>query len=225
MTAHLATLLARQITVTHGRRPSLTDIDLTVAPGHRIGVVGPNGVGKSTLLRVLAGIERPEKGTVTLAPPDAAVGFLPQEPERRVGETVGAFLARRTGVAAATTELDGASAAVGRAEPGADHRYGAALERWLALGGPEFDARAGATWADLGLASSLLDRPMITLSGGQAAGRAGRHPPQPVRPVPPGRADQRPRPRRPGPGWRRSSSASAPGWSWSATTGPSRSGR
>jgi ATPase subunit of ABC transporter with duplicated ATPase domains len=169
MTPHLATLLARQITVTHGRRPILTDIDLTVAPGHRIGVIGPNGVGKSTLLRVLAGIERPERGTVTLAPPDAAVGFLPQEPERRAGESVAAFLARRSGVAAATAELDAATVAVGRSEPGADDRYGAALERWLALGGHDFDARAGATWADLGLPGSLLERPMTTLSGGQAA--------------------------------------------------------
>ncbi|HKA03769.1 MAG TPA: ATP-binding cassette domain-containing protein, partial [Acidimicrobiales bacterium] len=80
--SNLATLTARRITVTHGRRPVLTDVDLTVAPGHRVGVVGPNGVGKSTLLRVLAGAERPERGTVVIAPPSATVGYLPQEPER-----------------------------------------------------------------------------------------------------------------------------------------------
>jgi ATPase subunit of ABC transporter with duplicated ATPase domains len=169
MAQRLATLLARRITVTHGRRPILTDIDLTVAPGHRIGVVGPNGVGKSTLLRVLAGAERPERGTVALAPPDAAVGFLPQEPERRPGETAEAFLARRTGVAAATTELDAASAALARGDGGADTRYGAAIERWLDLGGPDFEARRGATWAELGLHPAVLGRPMTSLSGGQAA--------------------------------------------------------
>jgi ATPase subunit of ABC transporter with duplicated ATPase domains len=169
MTLRLATVLARRITVTHGRRPVLTDVDLTVAPGHRVGIVGPNGVGKSTLLRVLAGTERPERGTVTLAPPDAVVGFLPQEPERGAGETVGAFLARRTGVTASTAELHAASTAVAAAAPGADDRYATALERWLALGAPDFDARLGATWADLGLAGDLLDRPMTTLSGGQAA--------------------------------------------------------
>ena len=97
-----ATLTARGITVTHGRRPVLTDVDLTVAPGHRVGVIGPNGVGKSTLLRVLAGLERPERGTVTLAPRRATVGYLPQEPERRPDETVHAFLARRTGIMAAS---------------------------------------------------------------------------------------------------------------------------
>src|SRR4051794_20835420 len=157
------------MTCTPGRGPLLPDIALTVAPGHRIGVVGPNGVGKSTLLRVLAGVERPERGTVTLAPPDAAVGFLPQEPERRPGETVEAFLGRRTGVAAATTELDAASTALGRGEGGADTRYAAALERWLALGGPDFEARLGATWTELGLPQAVLARPMTSLSGGQAA--------------------------------------------------------
>src|SRR5215813_4260597 len=104
--SNLATLTARRITVTHGRRPVLTDVDLTVAPGHRVGVVGPNGVGKSTLLRVLAGLEAPERGTVTRAPRDAVVGYLPQEPDRRPGERVVEFLLRRTGVAAANDELE-----------------------------------------------------------------------------------------------------------------------
>ena len=169
MASRHATVLARGITVTHGRRPVLTDVDLTVAPGHRIGVIGPNGVGKSTLLRVLAGSERPERGTVTLAPRDAAVGYLPQEPDRRAGESVAAFLARRSGVSAATAELDAATLAMAAGEARADDRYAAALERWLALGGPDFDARLGETWADLGLPPALVERPMTSLSGGQAA--------------------------------------------------------
>src|SRR3954470_19309631 len=164
-----ATLLARGITVTHGRRPVLTDVDLIVAPGHRIGVVGPNGVGKSTLLRVLAGLERPERGIVERAPAAATVGYLPQEPERRPDETVVAFLSRRTGVAAAGTELEAATAAMAGGAPGAEHRYAAALERWLAIGAADFEARVGSTWADLDAPLSILDRPMTSLSGGQAA--------------------------------------------------------
>ncbi len=164
-----ATLTARRVTVTHGRRPVLTDVDLTVAPGHRIGVVGPNGVGKSTLLRVLAGLERPERGTVVLAPPEATVGYLPQEPERRDGEIVRAFLARRTGVAAGTSELEGAARAVAADEAGADDRYTLALERWLALGAADFDTRAEVAWAELGMPADVLERPTTVLSGGQAA--------------------------------------------------------
>jgi ATPase subunit of ABC transporter with duplicated ATPase domains len=164
-----ATLTARRVTVTHGRRPVLTDVDLTVAPGHRIGVVGPNGVGKSTLLRVLAGGERPERGTVVLAPPAATVGYLPQEPERRDGETVRTFLARRTGVAAATSELEDASRAIATGDAGAGDRYAVALERWLALGAADLETRAEVTWAELGLPTEVLDRPTSVLSGGQAA--------------------------------------------------------
>jgi ATPase subunit of ABC transporter with duplicated ATPase domains len=165
----LATVTARGVTVTHGRRPVLTNVDLTVAAPHRVGVVGPNGVGKSTLLRVLAGLERPERGTVTRAPRRATVGYLPQEPERRPGETIRAFLARRTGVTAASSELDAATTAMAAAERGAGDRYAVALERWLDLGAADFDARATATWADLGMAADVLDRPMTVLSGGQAA--------------------------------------------------------
>jgi ATPase subunit of ABC transporter with duplicated ATPase domains len=126
-------------------------------------------VGKSTLLGVLAGLERPERGTITLAPPNANVGYLPQEPERRPDETVAGFVARRTGVGAASAELDRATAALAGAEAGAGDRYSSALDQWMALGGADFEARLGETWADLGLPASLVDRPTTSLSGGQAA--------------------------------------------------------
>ena len=165
----MATLHARGVTHAFGGATALADIDLTVAPGHRIGVLGPNGTGKSTLLRILTGQLAPESGSVTLAPPSATVGLLPQEPDRDRHEAVAAFIARRTGVAAATAELDAAAQALADADPGADDRYSLALDRWLALGGPDLDARLGATLADLGLDPSLADRPTATLSGGQGA--------------------------------------------------------
>jgi ATPase subunit of ABC transporter with duplicated ATPase domains len=169
MSPRHATLVARDITVTHGRRPILTAVDLTVTSGHRVGVIGPNGVGKSTLLRVLAGLERPEQGTISLAPPDTAVGYLPQEPERRRGETVSAFAARRTGVGPASAALDAATAALAADEADAPARYTAALDRWMALGGADFETRLGVLWSDLGLPAALLERPTTSLSGGQAA--------------------------------------------------------
>jgi ATPase subunit of ABC transporter with duplicated ATPase domains len=164
-----ATLIATAIDVDMGRRRILENVGVQLAPGQRLGLVGPNGVGKSTLLRVLAGHLVPDKGNVTLMPPDATVGFLVQEPERTQGETARELLARRTGVNDATTELEASTADLATGAAGADDRYSAALDRWLALGGADFDARVEDVWHDLGLDVSVLDRPMAALSGGEAA--------------------------------------------------------
>ncbi|KFU82296.1 ATPase components of ABC transporters with duplicated ATPase domains [Amycolatopsis lurida] len=166
-----ATLVAKNLAAGHGDRVLFSGLDLVVAPGEVIGLVGVNGAGKSTLLKTLGGLVPPEEGSVRLNPPTATVGHLPQEPERREGESVRAFLSRRTGVTAAQAALDAATEALTAGEPGADDAYGLALDRWLALGGADLDDRAGEVVADLGLTVNL-DQPMLSLSGGQAA-RAG----------------------------------------------------
>jgi ATPase subunit of ABC transporter with duplicated ATPase domains len=162
-----ATLIARQLAAGHGDRTLFTDLDLVVAPGDVIGLVGVNGAGKTTLLRTLAGSIPTESGSVSLSPPTANVGYLPQERERRPGESVRDFLGRRTGVTAAQEAMDAAALALADSEPGADDRYASALDRWLDLGGADLDERIAE--ADLGFA---LELPMTALSGGQAA-RAG----------------------------------------------------
>ncbi|GLX17646.1 ABC-F family ATP-binding cassette domain-containing protein [Streptomyces lavendulae] len=166
-----ATLVAKNLTAAHGERTLFAGLDLVVAPGDVIGLVGVNGAGKSTLLRLLAGLDTPETGELRLSPPGAAVGHLPQEPERREGESVRDFLARRTGVAAAQAALDEATQGLVDGTPGADDAYADTLDRWLNLGGADLDERAQEVADELGLAVSL-DLPMSALSGGQAA-RAG----------------------------------------------------
>ncbi|NEW39115.1 ABC-F family ATP-binding cassette domain-containing protein [Nocardia cyriacigeorgica] len=165
------TLHARGLSAEHGERTLFSGLDLTLAPGDVIGLVGVNGAGKSTLLRMLAD-RGAAYGTITLSPPDATIGYLAQEPERIPGETVLEFLGRRTGVAAAQQVMDEAAE---RLADGGDDEYSPALERWLALGGADLDQRALEVADELGLANSLangLDTAMIGLSGGQAA-RAG----------------------------------------------------
>ncbi|MEV5499510.1 ABC-F family ATP-binding cassette domain-containing protein [Nonomuraea fuscirosea] len=164
-----ATLVAKELAAGHGDQVLFADLDLVVAPGDVVGLVGANGAGKSTLLRLLAGLDAPQQGSVRLSPPTANVGHLPQEPERRPGETVAAFLARRTGVAAAQRALDAATEALMSGDPG--DAYSEALDRWLALGGADLEERAGEVTAGLGLAVDL-NQEMTSLSGGQAA-RAG----------------------------------------------------
>jgi ATPase subunit of ABC transporter with duplicated ATPase domains len=163
-----ATLVAKGLAAGHGDRMLFSGLDLVVAPGDVVGLVGVNGAGKSTLLRVLAGLVAAEEGTVRLNPPTATVGHLPQEPDRRPGETVRTFLGRRTGVAAAQVELDAATAALTDGVSGADERYAVALERWLALGGADLDERIGEVVADLGIPVGV-EALMTSLSGGQAA--------------------------------------------------------
>ena len=163
-----ATLSLHDIRVSRGDRRVLDHVDLIVAPGHRIGVVGPNGVGKSTLLAVCAGAVRLERGQVRIAPPAATVGWLHQEPERG-DETVHEQLARRTGVTAAQSELDAATAALAGHDAGAAERYDVAWHRWLALGAADFEARVGAVSDELAINARLLTQPTASLSGGEAA--------------------------------------------------------
>ena len=164
----VASLHARNVSLALGSRHLLVDVTLALDPGHRVGLVGPNGVGKSTLLRVLAGLRRPDAGTVSLAPPTATVGYLDQEPERGE-ETVLAYVERRTGVVGAHADLHSATAALAAGSDNADHTYSLALDRWMALGAADLDVRIGETWAELGLDDRLLQQPMSSLSGGEAA--------------------------------------------------------
>jgi ATPase subunit of ABC transporter with duplicated ATPase domains len=166
-----ATIVARGLGAGHGARALFSGVDLVVAPGDVVGLVGANGAGKSTLLRLLAGVDAPEAGSVGLTPPHAAVGWLPQEVERRAGESVGEHLRRRTGVADADAALEAAATALAAGGRGADDAYAAAWERWLALGAADLDERSAAVLADLGLDDGLVGTAtaMTALSGGQAA--------------------------------------------------------
>lgn len=162
-----ATLAAHRVSKARGLAPILVGVDVVVGPEARVGIVGPNGVGKTTLLRVLAGLDAPDSGSVSISPPDATVGYLAQEHEVRGDETLRELLARRTGVAAAEADLEAAARELTAGSSGAEDRYSVALDRYLDLGGPDVEARMARVLADLGLPDRLLDLPTVGLSGGQ----------------------------------------------------------
>ncbi len=166
-----ATLVAKDVAGGYAHRTLFEGVDLTVAPGDVIGVVGANGAGKSTLLQILAGGLAPLSGTVSVAPVDAFVGWLPQEHERVPGETVAGYIARRTGCAAATQAMEAAAGTLADSGDGAE-TYSAALDHWLAAGAADLDERMPVVLAELGLDPDAV-RPdmtlMTSLSGGQAA--------------------------------------------------------
>jgi ATPase subunit of ABC transporter with duplicated ATPase domains len=164
-----ATLTATNVSRALGERIILSNISVTIGVETRLGVVGPNGVGKSSLLRLLAKLDRPDSGGVEISPRTAAVGYLAQEPERSNKEDVRAYLDRTTGVAAAEEALQSTATALSLNEPGATNAYADALEQWQAIGAADLDARIGTVLEELGLPPRVLELPMAALSGGQAA--------------------------------------------------------
>jgi ATPase subunit of ABC transporter with duplicated ATPase domains len=162
-------LAARNVSVVLGGQPVLDQVNLVVDEGSRIGVLGRNGAGKSTLLRVLAGLEEPTDGAVEVSPPRLTVGYLPQEPDDLPGETVGAFLLRRIGLAAAEAAMESTlGSARERPDPAELAAYDDALARFLALGGDDHEARAPRVLAEVGLPPDrVLDLPASNLSGGE----------------------------------------------------------
>lgn len=163
-----ATLVVKDLSGGHAHRTLFSNLSFTVAPGDVIGVVGANGAGKSTLLRLLAGADTPQGGTVSTAPQDAFVGWLPQEHERLEGESIAAYIGRRTGCTDATEAMESSAEALGSGNSEDDDKYSNALDHWLACGAADLDDRIPATLAELGLDVGP-EALMTDLSGGQAA--------------------------------------------------------
>ena len=160
-------LTVSHVTKSYAGAPILSGVSLSIPLSSRIGIVGPNGIGKSTLLRIIAGLEELDAGTVTRTPPWLTVGYLPQERDVEPGETLLAYLARRTGIAEAEAEMERLAAALAD-DASQAAAYADALDRFLALGGADFAARAGDVCASVGLGTQL-DQPLETFSGGEAA--------------------------------------------------------
>ncbi|NEB01070.1 ABC-F family ATP-binding cassette domain-containing protein [Streptomyces sp. SID13726] len=164
-------LLAHDLVRTLGGRRVLDGVSLTASPGRRIGLIGENGVGKSTLLRVLAGVDEPDAGTVT-RPRD--LGFLHQEMPFDTGATLAAVLDEALREAREDlTELERLGAELARvpeADPG--HRelldtYGRRLEQAEDRESWDADRRSALVLDGLGLGALAPDRALGSLSGGQ----------------------------------------------------------
>ena len=164
-TLTLSPLRADGISVRYGDRRVLSDVSLTVPPGARIGLIGENGVGKSTLLRVLAGAEAPDSGVVVRP---RRVGFLWQEVRFRPEDTFAALMEDALAeVRAIERELEAASLALAGDDPTASARYDQALgaaeraEAWTA------ESRRDALLDGLGVGDIPLARRLSQVSGGQ----------------------------------------------------------
>lgn len=157
-------LTARNISLSFGPRTVISEVDLSVSPGERVGLIAPNGVGKSTLLRLLAGELPPETGSVSST---GTVAHLTQETLHRAGESLRDHLARRTGIARAEQWLQREAEALAE---GGGAGYSDAFDHWTTIGAGDFDERADVVCERLGLRADLLDgREPDELSGGRQA--------------------------------------------------------
>jgi len=156
----VATLLhAADLRLTFGSRTVFDDLTLTLEEGERVGLVGANGSGKSSLMRMLARVQEPDRGDLQLRR-GARVTYLPQEPEFPAGATIASELA------VPDPELRAALAAhAALAERGSDAAKLAALaERIEHLGGWDTAHQARALLERLGV--SAWEQPVAELSGG-----------------------------------------------------------
>lgn len=164
-------LQVNHISLAYGPRLILDDVSFTVAPGEKAGLIGVNGAGKSSLLKIVAGLMEADKGTVARP---RSFGYLAQDiaHETTVAEglTVREFIFSSTGLDKAAHDYEVLSAKL--AEANGDlaevlSRFEQAQDALDRLGYYDADARSEQLIAGLNLGGVTLDREVQTLSGGQ----------------------------------------------------------
>jgi ATP-binding cassette subfamily F protein 3 len=166
----VALLTCSDVSVEYADRVVFSGLDLKLEPGDRLGVVGSNGEGKSSLLSLLAGTQAPSSGRLDRQG-RILVAHLPQESPEPVAETVlGEAMASRTDLAGLRDELGHLEHQLTIAGPESEaelDRYGEAQSAYEGLGGYELEAKARAVLSGLGLGDEEQGRSPHELSVGQ----------------------------------------------------------
>jgi ATPase subunit of ABC transporter with duplicated ATPase domains len=163
-------ITATDLELRAGSRILLSGASLRVQSGDRIGLVGRNGAGKTTMMRVLAGEGEPYAGSVGST---SAVGYLPQDPrEGDLTVTAKDRVLSARGLDEMLRKMEKAQSAMAELVDGAQNEravreYGRIEERFAALGGYAAEGEAARICAHLGLPDRVLHQSMATLSGGQ----------------------------------------------------------
>jgi ATP-binding cassette subfamily F protein 3 len=157
-------LTAHHLHKTYGIQPILQDVSLSISHRERVALIGPNGCGKTTLLRILAGIEQPDSGTVASTRPNLRIGYLAQGMDFHPEQTLQTTLIPAS---VSPTELESEIAALASAlasnpnDPALQKKYDTLILQYSNLQSPI------SILAPLGLADIPLDTPVEHLSGGQ----------------------------------------------------------
>jgi ATP-binding cassette, subfamily F, member 3 len=168
-------LLAADLAKSYGSVQVLTNVSLALEPGEKVALIGRNGVGKTTLLRILAGLEVPDLGTRTLSG-GATVGYLPQDPtvdeSRTLWDEAAAPFAHLAGVERRLADLE-AQLAVPEVHgddtrlSGALDEYGRLRDQFETRGGFTYEADVRRTLSGLEFRPEQFHQPLVSMSGGQ----------------------------------------------------------
>ena len=162
---------ASQLRLLYGEVEIFAGVDLQVEEDARVGIVGPNGGGKTSLIRILTGELAADEGTVAWRR-GLRVGYVPQAPAQSAegtlrDEVMLAFTRLRQvedGLAASALDIQAESGGARRA---AERRYDALLQEYEALGGYDYQHRLERVVDGVGLPDRTLDTPARSASGGE----------------------------------------------------------
>jgi ATP-binding cassette, subfamily F, member 3 len=157
-------LTAHHIYKSYGIQPILEDISFSISNSERLGLIGPNGCGKTTLMRILADLEQPDAGTVVLTRSNLRIGYLAQGMDFDDEQTLQTSLnLDPTTPAGIESEIASLASAIARDpdDSSIQHKYDAVLHQLIAIN------QLPAVLAPLGLADVPPDTPVKQLSGGQ----------------------------------------------------------
>jgi ATP-binding cassette, subfamily F, member 3 len=149
----------------YGIQPILQDISFSISNNERVGLIGPNGCGKTTLMRILADLEQPDSGTVVSTRSNLRIGYLAQgmnfDDDQTIQSTLGLHIVSETALEAEITSLALALSSNPN-DPHLQAKYDAALHQLSAA-----SIQPAEILRHLGLSETALDTSVKHLSGGQ----------------------------------------------------------
>lgn len=157
-------LQAKHIQKSFGSMTVLADISFSLAKGQKVALVGDNGIGKTTILRVIAGLVEPDAGEIELAK-NTCIGYLPQDTSLTGDETVGVYLRRIAGIDALEQKLEILASQL--EDKTKSDKYGDAQEQYERLDGYAFERRIEVMLVGFGLENVGIDHRLSNLSSGQ----------------------------------------------------------
>jgi len=160
----MSMIKAQKLQKSYGSLTVLSDVSFSLGRGQKAALVGHNGTGKTTLLKIVAGLESQDAGKIDIAS-DACIGYLPQDTSLSGNESVVDYLRQVSGIDVLQEEIESLSAELG--DPQKTRRYSEVHSKYEHLGGYSFTHRAEVMLSGFGLEEVGLDRSLSNLSSGQ----------------------------------------------------------